>query len=392
MRKFQRLLTAAVQEWQAKGLTRSRQPRSSEGLQGVNFCSNDYLGLSQHPAVIQSAQVALKRWGVGGQSSQLVSGYTELQMSLERSLAEWLGREAVIIFSSGFMANLGVLQALLNHDSTVVADKHCHASLIDGVRLSQAKLLRYRHLDISSVRLQFYRASAPSEQKAAEAIWLLTESVFSMEGDQAPLRALSQLAHQHQANMVLDEAHALGVIGPGGRGLAAEARLHSHEIPVLLGTFGKAFGTQGAFVAGSSDLIEYLQQCTRSLIYTTAPPPAILAATQTSLDIIQSDEGDQLRVQLVDRIQLFREKAQALQLPVLASESAIQPVIIGSAHRSVEVSSALQHKGFWVQAIRPPTVAEGSARLRCVINAHVSKVHIEALVQAIAVTLKVVGS
>ncbi len=376
MRQLHRL-TAELDRIKEQGLWRQRTQNEVDDASLLNFCSNDYLGLAQDADLIKAAQAAVARWGVGGQSSQFVSGYSRLQADLEQALADWLQREACLIFSSGFLANVGLLQALLTPACGVVADKLCHASLIDGIRLSQAKWCRYQHLDPASAGRQLKRS-----QQETGSLWVITESVFSMEGDVAPLKSLSALAQNYEAAMVVDEAHALGLIGPEGRGVAAEQGLTQNDVPVLIGTFGKAFGANGAFVVGPQRVIDYLQQVTRSLIYTTAPPPAVLAAAQVGLDKIR--QGDALRQHLQLLIQEFRQQAMALGLPLLPSNTPIQPVMIGSAQRAVAISDGLRAQGFWVQAIRSPTVPVDQARLRCVLNASHSVEQVQALVVALA--------
>jgi 8-amino-7-oxononanoate synthase len=333
-----------------------------DGQSLIDFASNDYLGLSQHPQVISAAQLALERWGVGATASQMVCGYRAPQAELEQQLAHWLGVEATLIFSSGYLANMGLMMGVLGRHDVVVADKACHASLLDGIRLKGAKLLRFTHNQISHATRLLKNA------EAGKRCWLVTESVFSMSGDTAPLAALATLARQYHARLIVDEAHALGVMGAEGKGVLADLALK--EV-IITGTFGKAFGTAGAFVGGSQLLIDYLQQTARTCTYSTALPPVIVQATLAALHQLQQQPT--LVQQLQQRIRDFKGNAYRIGLPLLPSDSAIQIVPLGSSERALSLSAALAARGLWIPAIRPPTVPQGHACLRLVLSVQHSR-------------------
>lgn len=343
-----------------------------DGRQYDAFCSNDYLGLAYHPELIAAVQKSVVDWGVGSGASHLVSGHSVPHQRLEEALADWLGYEAVMLFSTGYMANLGAIAALATHSGLVVQDKLNHASLIDGARLADAKLKRYLHCDLTSAKRVM--------QSAPDGTLLVTDGVFSMDGDIAPLRDLAVLAQDHQALLMVDDAHGLGCLGDMGRGSLSQAQLSANQVSLLVGTFGKAFGTSGAFVAGSRDMVSYLTQFARPYIYTTAMSPAIAAATLTSLMLICSDEGERRRQALADNIRYFRASLAELPVTLMASDTAIQPLIIGDSDTALNVAGALRDKGIWCTAIRPPTVPAGSARLRITLSADHTKEQIERLI------------
>lgn len=339
----------------------------------LNFCSNDYLGLSQHPKLLAALHAAT---AAGGVASHLVCGNTIEHTRLEQALAEWLQAPRALLFASGYVANLAVVQSLLGGGDLCVQDKLNHASLIDGARLAGCTLKRYPHAD----------AEAAARQLAAAgegATLLATDGVFSMDGDIAPLRALSASAQAHDALLYVDEAHAAGVLGDAGRGSSSAAGLTLDEVPLRLITFGKALGSVGAAVVGDADLIEHLLQTARGGIYTTAMLPAQAAATQAAVRVVQSAEGETLRTRLQDNIAQFREGAARLGLPLFASTTAIQPLRIGEDAQALAVSQRLETQGLWVSAIRPPTVPEGSARLRVTLSAQHTPEDIDALLQAL---------
>ncbi len=331
-----------------------------EGRPFLNFCSNDYLGLADHPEVKQSFKQGLDRYGCGSGASQLVCGYSRAHQLLEQELAEFVQMPRALLFSTGYQANLGVLGLLLPKHSIVYEDRLNHASLIDGARLAQAELQRYHHAD--SVDLE-RRLCAASGQELV----LASDGVFSMDGDLAPLQSLSALAQKYQAWLVLDDAHGLGVLGATGRGLIEQCGLNSTAVSVLVGTFGKAFGTFGAFVAGGDDVIESLIQSARSLIYTTASPAALAEATRTSLALIQRDSWR--RDKLLANIAYLHERFAAHSWIVPNSTTAIQPIVIGSDALAVKFSRYLYDHGIILTAIRPPTVPVGTARLRITLSA-----------------------
>ncbi len=361
-------LTSALAARRAKQLYRRRKTIDSpQGPQVVvndrsllNFCSNDYLGLATHPEVQNALIAGTQRWGVGSGSAHLVGGHSSAHEALEQELAEFTGRERALLFSSGYMANLGVTAALLGRGDAAFEDRLNHASLLDGGLLSGARLIRYPHND--SISLQKKLAARPQGRRL-----VLTDGVFSMDGDQAPLAPLAKICQQQQAWLMVDDAHGFGVLGESGGGSLQQAGLSEEQVPILMATLGKALGCFGAFVAGSEELIETLIQQARSYIYTTATPPALAEATRVSLQLVQR-EGWR-RQKLVELIAHFRLGAQRLGLPLMESTTPIQPLLIGSSEKAVQISRELERLGFLVTAIRPPTVREGSARLRVTLSA-----------------------
>jgi 8-amino-7-oxononanoate synthase len=329
------------------------------GRRIVNFCSNDYLGLANHPDIVKAFKSAADRYGVGSGSAHLICGHGELHHALEEELAEFTGRDRALLFSTGYMANIGVISALLHSGDTVLEDRLNHASLLDGGLFSGARFMRYAHADVDDLTAKLKKAQGNK--------LIVTDGVFSMDGDFAPLQALAKTAKDHSAWLMVDDAHGLGVIGKHGGGLLQYHDLHQDDVQVLMGTFGKAFGTFGAFVAGSGTLIETLIQKARTYIYTTALPPAVAEATRASLKIVITEHWrrDKLNA-LVNR---FRAGAQQLGLELMASSSPVQPLLIGDSRKAVEISNALLKDGFLVSAIRPPTVPRNSARLRITFSA-----------------------
>jgi 8-amino-7-oxononanoate synthase len=374
----------ALQRLRAQQLYRSR--RVLESPQGVevclggetllSFCSNDYLGLANDARVIAAFRDGAERYGVGSGASHLVTGHSVAHHALEEELAAFVGAKRALLFSTGYMANLGVATALLDRHGTIFEDKLNHASLIDAARLSGAKVKRYAHADLARLEALL------SATKAADTKLLLTDAVFSMDGDVADVARLATLARQHAAWLLVDDAHGLGVLGAHGRGTLEQFGLQPQAPLILLGTLGKAFGTFGAFIAGDDDLIEYLIQQARPYIYTTALPPALAEATRASLRIVQ-EEGwrrDALRA----RVAQFRAGAAQLGLTLLDSPTPIQALILGDAPAAVAASEALRARGILVAAIRPPTVPAGSARLRITFSAQHSAQHVERLLAALA--------
>jgi 8-amino-7-oxononanoate synthase len=339
-----------------------------------NFCSNDYLGLAQHPALIQAQCAAAREFGAGSGAAHLISGHSLIHQRLEAELAEFTGRERALLFSTGYMANLGVLGALTQRGEVLLEDRLNHASLIDGAALSGARLVRYAHADA--------RAAAARVHEFPKTTLIASDGVFSMDGDLAPVRALAALARQQQAWLVIDDAHGLGVLGEHGGGVLELAGLGAAEVPLLVGTLGKAFGSFGAFVAGDAALIDYLLQRARSYIYTTALPPAVAAASSAALALIRS-EGWR-RTRLAAHVERFRAGAAQLGFTLGDSATPIQPLLVGAASEALALSAALRAAGFWVAAIRPPTVPAGSARLRITLSAAHDEADIEALLAALA--------
>jgi 8-amino-7-oxononanoate synthase len=345
-----------------------------DGQRLLNFASNDYLGLAQHPRVREALVQGAARWGVGATAAHLLGGHRAAHEELEAALAHWTGRERALLFSSGYMANIGVLSALLGEGDLCVQDKLNHACLIDGARLSGATLKRYVHNDVSSARRQL--DSAPDA-----AALLATDGVFSMDGDVAPLGELAALCREHGALLQVDDAHGLGVLGPDGAGSLAEAGLDQHAAPVLMATLGKALGTAGAFVAGSAALIDGLVQFARSHIYTTASPPALAVATRAALDIARFESWRRERLRAL--IAHLRHGAQQRGLNLMPSRTPIQPLLVGSSENALRCAQALQARGYYVPAIRPPTVAAGKARLRITLSALHTESEVEQLLDAL---------
>ncbi|THD07934.1 8-amino-7-oxononanoate synthase [Rhodanobacter lindaniclasticus] len=341
----------------------------------LSFCSNDYLGLAQHPTLVAALTRAAGEQGVGSTSAHLICGHRAVHAQLEEALAAWTGRERALLFSTGYMANLGVLQALLARGDVCVQDKLDHACLLDGARLSGAELKRYPHADVAAAARQL--AAHPEA-----AALLATDGVFSMDGDIAPLRALAQLCARERATLMVDDAHGLGVLGDDGAGSLSAAKLGQHEVPLLMGTLGKALGCSGAFVAGPAALIEGLIQFARPYIYTTAIPPALAAAALESVRLAQTETWR--RDKLAALVARFRAGAAQLGLPLMDSASAIQPLLLRSADAALAAAQALEHRGLLVVAIRPPTVPVGQARLRITLSAAHEEAHVDALLDALA--------
>ena len=340
----------------------------------LNFCSNDYLGLTQHPQLISALCRAAHDEGVGSGSAHLICGHRAEHAALEEALAAWTGRERALLFSTGYMANLGVMQTLLTRGDTCVQDKLNHACLLDGSRLAGAELHRYPHADVDAARRQLRR-----DENAATL--LATDGVFSMDGDVAPLRELATLCAHEQATLMVDDAHGLGVLGERGAGSVNAAGLGQHEVPVLMATLGKALGCFGAFVAGSDALIEGLIHFARPYIYTTAMPPALAAAACEAVQLAQA--ADDRREKLHALIARFRRGASELGLPLGTSHTAIQPLLLGSAEAAVDAAAVLEQRGLLVSAIRPPTVPHGQARLRITLSAAHEEDQVDRLLDAL---------
>lgn len=345
-----------------------------DGSPCLNFCSNDYLGLANHPAVVAAFQSAANDYGVGSGASHLVCGHSRLHHQLEEQLAAFTGRDRAVLFSTGYMANLAVISSLLGKKDFVFEDKLNHASLLDGGLLSGARFQRFLHNDINSLEEKLKRAGEGRKL-------IVVDSVFSMDGDIAPLPELAAVAKKYQAWLMADDAHGFGVLGESGAGCAEHFGLGQQDLPILMGTLGKALGSFGAFVAGSEVLIETLIQFARPYIYTTALPPAVAAATLASLKIIAEDSDR--RDQLAQRIAQFKQRAAELGLPLMASDTAIQPLLIGDSARAMAISEQLSSRGFMVGAIRPPTVPRDTARLRITLSAAHSEQQVRQLLDAL---------
>jgi len=346
-----------------------------DGRSCIDFCSNDYLGLAAHPQLVEAFIAAARIHGVGARASHLITGHQAEHESLEQELAAYTGRERAIVFSTGYMANLGLVRALATRGASVFGDELNHASLIDGGRLSGAALQRYPHADAAALEQQL--AAQPSGPRI-----VLTDGVFSMDGDLAPLPELAAACARRGAFLAVDDAHGLGVIGETGRGSLEHFGLSPAEVPALVGTLGKAFGTFGAFVAGSEDLVDTLIQRARTYIYTTALPPAVAAATRAALAVSIAEPWRRLRVLALTR--RFRELATAAGIELGPSETPIQPILQGSAESAMRASNALLERGFFVAAIRPPTVPADTSRLRITLSAAHRDEDVEGLVAALA--------
>lgn len=330
-----------------------------DGQSHLMFCSNDYLGLALHPEIKKTFKEGIDRYGIGSTASSLIAGYTTAHQELENAFAEFLNRDRALFFSSGYLANLGVIQTVADRNTHIFADKLNHASLIDACRLSDAKTTRYQHNNPVHLHSQLKKSSI--EQKL-----IVTDSVFSMDGDLAELPALVDLANNSQATLMVDDAHGIGILGKNGAGALEHFNLDQREVPILVCPLGKAFGSMGAIVAGNNDLIEGLLQFARSYIYSTASPPALACATLASLKIIQKENWR--REKLLSLMKHFKKEAMQRNIVLLPSNTPNQSVIIGDAKKTIEVSAALLARGYFVSAIRPPTVPINTSRLRITLN------------------------
>ncbi len=375
-------LSARLAERRAADLYRQRPLlQSPQGPQVVvdgqpllAFCNNDYLGLANHPDVVAAWRAGAERWGVGGGASHLVVGHSGPHHELELALAELTGRPRALLFSTGYMANIGAVTALVGQGDTVLQDRLNHASLLDAGLLSGARFNRYLHNDAASL--------ANRLEKATGNTLVVTDGVFSMDGDIADLPALARVARAKGAWLMVDDAHGFGPLGANGAGIVEHYGLGMEDVPVLVGTLGKAFGTAGAFVAGSDDLIEALVQFARPYIYTTSQPPALACATLKSLELLRSEHWR--REHLANLIRQFRQGAERIGLQLMDSFTPIQPILIGDAGRAVRLSQMLRERGLMVTAIRPPTVPAGSARLRVTLSAAHSEAQVQLLLSALA--------
>ena len=345
-----------------------------DGGELLAFCSNDYLGLANHPEVIQAMRDGAAQWGVGGGASHLVIGHSTPHHQLEEALAEFTGRPRALLFSTGYMANLAAVTALVGQGDTVLEDRLNHASLLDAGLLSGARFSRYLHNDAASL--------ASRLEKATGNTLVVSDGVFSMDGDLADLPALCAEARRKQAWLMVDDAHGFGPLGATGGGIVEHYGLGIEEVPVLVGTLGKGFGTAGAFVAGSEELIETLIQFARPYIYTTSQPPAVACATLKSLQLLPTESWR--REHLNRLIARFRSGAAEIGLRLMDSPTPIQPILVGDSERALRLSALLRERGLQVGAIRPPTVPAGSARLRVTLSAAHSEAQLERLLAALA--------
>ena len=345
-----------------------------DGRELLAFCSNDYLGLANHPQVIEAWRAGASRWGVGGGASHLVVGHSTPHHELEEALADFTGRPRALLFSTGYMANLGAVTALLGKGDTVLQDRLNHASLLDAGLLSGARFSRYLHNDMASLASRLSKAQGNT--------LVVSDGVFSMDGDCVDLPALCREARRKQAWVMIDDAHGFGTLGAQGGGVAEHFGLGVNDVQVLIGTLGKAFGTAGAFVAGSEELIETLVQFARPYIYTTSQPPALACASLQSLQLLRSEQWR--REHLAVLIRRFRAGAASIGLQLMASDTPIQPILIGDSARALTLSQALRERGILVTAIRPPTVPAGSARLRVTLSAAHELAQVDRLLEALA--------
>jgi len=372
-------LGSALQARQEQGLLRVRNCSAQvigtrmvvDGREYINFSSNDYLGASQNPLIRSAWQAGLASWGAGSGASPLVTGYTAAHRELEEAIAEWLNVEAVMLFSSGFAANQAVIKSLLAAEHTVWQDRLNHASLQEAGSQHCCRMRRFRHNDLAHLASLL----APAQGL------IVSEGVFSMDGDQAPCAGLQALARQSKNWWMLDDAHGLGVHGANGRGTLAYQGVGSEQPDVLMATFGKALGTAGAFVAGRRELIDYLVNFSRDYVYSTHMPPAQAVATLAAVRWVQS--ADEPRAQLQAAVRRFRQGAYALGLPLLPSETAIQPLLVGDSLQAMTLADAMRARGFWISAMRPPTVPKGEARLRITLTAAHDEQQVDAMLQAL---------
>lgn len=383
-------LAARLAQRQAEDLYRRRplleSPQGPEvvidGQPMLAFCSNDYLGLANHPEVIAALRAGAERWGVGGGASHLVNGHCGPHHELELALAEFTGRPRALLFSTGYMANLGTVTALVGKGDSVLEDRLNHASLLDAGLLSGARFSRYLHNDVASL--------ASRLEKAEGNTLVVTDGVFSMDGDLADLPALCARAREKGAWVMVDDAHGFGPLGATGGGIVEHFGLDMDDVPVLVGTLGKAFGTAGAFVAGSEELIETLIQFARPYIYTTSQPPAVACATLKSLELLRAESWR--RDHLNALIARFRTGAAAIGLRLMDSPTPIQPILIGGSAQAMALSAELRQRGILVGAIRPPTVPAGTARLRVTLSASHSEAQVDRLLVALAESWQRVSS
>jgi len=369
-------------ERRERALWRTRQqlnsPQSVEVIRGsnrfLNFCSNDYLGLANHPRLKEAAVTASKTWGAGSGASHLVCGHQASHHRLEEELADFVGAQSALLFSTGYMANLAIPQSFLSRNDLLVQDKLNHASLIDSASLCRATFKRYRHNDINhlqkTLNTEKYRRTLIS-----------VDAVFSMDGDQAPITQLSDIAEENQAVLLIDDAHGFGVLGEQGRGSYSANRLIPNGPRLMLGTLGKALGSFGAFVAGNRVYIDHLKQFARTYTYTTALPPAVAEASRTGLSILQDEPWRQ--EQLHQNIEYFRKCVADIGLELMSSQTPIQPLVLGDEKNALAASQILENMGIWVSAIRPPTVPADTARLRITLTAEHKREHIVQLLEGL---------
>lgn len=380
-------LIASASKREAQHLRRTRRIQAERegafatmnGQRLLNFSSNDYLGFSQHADVITAFKNGAEKFGVGSAGSALVNGYFSTHQALEQQAAELFGYEACLYVGSGYLANIGVLQTLLNEQSLCVQDKLNHACLIDGARFSGCTLKRYAHQDL--IAAEKLCAAANSEN-----IFLVSDGVFSMDGDAADLPALARIANHSNATLMIDDAHGVGVMGECGLGSLQASQLNAEQVPILIIPAGKALGGQGALILSKQVIIQHLVETARTYLFSTAPAPAMASALSQALHCLHTQPEHHARLR--ENIQLFTRLACAAKLPILPSQSAIQPLMAGSNERALWLAEQMRLKGYWLSAIRPPTVPAGKARLRITITALHEAEHISALVNTLHALLE----
>ena len=380
---WSKALAATLAERQLSGRYRRLRARSGEqgvsviidGKEMLSFCSNDYLGLAAHPIITKAFINAAETEGVGSGAAHLLSGHSYYHQQLEEALADFMGQQSVLLFSSGYQANLGVIDGLMSRGDVVIQDKLNHASLLDGGRLSAAKSWRYHHADMGSLQ----RRLRQTEDSGCRLV--VTDGVFSMDGDLAPLQPLIQLTQTHQAALMVDDAHAIGVLGKHGRGSVEHWQVKAEHMPIVMGTLGKAFGTAGAFVAADKDVIETLIQQSRTFVYTTAQPAAVAAASLASLVLVRTENWRREKLQTL--IEQFRKGAAELGIATMNSLTPIQPIMIGDDKKAIVIGQELESRGFLLGVIRTPTVPLGSARLRVTLSTNHTEQNIKQLLEAL---------
>ena len=380
------VLTARLAEIQEAGRYRRLEalltPQGTDiriaGRGYLNFSSNDYLGMANHPELRRAMLEGVKRYGVGSGAAALLSGRSTAHVDLERALAAYMHRDRALLFSSGYLANLGLVGALVGRHDAVFQDRLNHASLIDAVRLSRAHAVRYSHSDVAGLAEQLY-------VKGFQRKWVLTDCVFSMDGDLAPLDRIADICRISGAVLIGDDAHGFGVLG-GGRGSPAHFSLSQQDMPAVVVTFGKALGTAGAAVVGTELVIETLIQSARTFIFDTAPPPALAVATCRALELLSSESWRYEK--LYRNIAYFRRRAMGEGFGLLDSETPIQPILIGDDRAAVSAAARLADRGIYVRAVRPPTVPAGTARLRIGLSAEHDEAQIDELISALGESLQ----
>lgn len=374
--KNEHAVRASENLWRKRTIVDSPQGRevSVGGTSFLNFCSNDYLGLTHHPDLVLAATETIRQWGTGAGSSHLVCGHLAIHHQLESELAEFVGAEQAIVFSTGYMANLAIPTTLLGRNDLVLEDRLNHASLIDAGRLCEATMKRYSHVDCDAMEKKLARSTASRKM-------ILTDGVFSMDGDIAPLERLHSICEQHRAMLVVDDAHGFGILGERGSGSLELAGIRPTGNVIMVGTFGKSLGSFGAFIAGDEIYLQTFIQTARPYIYTTALPPSIVASTRAALGVIKNEP--QRRAALHRNIRYFRESLQRSRRILGTSSTPIQPLILGSSDSALKASQLLKQNGIWVSAIRPPTVPVGSSRLRITLTAEHRSTDIDRLVETL---------